>query len=111
MATTTPPKLAPAPVAGPIERYFEVSLFLLVVTGFITLLSTGRLDPLSLAMVSLALITRGVLLLRNRSAVIPEKYDTTLTLSYVLFYAADYFLISDSFVTASVHLVLFSLVV
>ena len=106
---TTPPKLMPA--AGPIERYFEVSLFLLVVTGFVTLLSTGRLDPLSLAMVSLALIARGTLLLRNRSAVIPEKYDTALTLSYLLFYAADYFLISGSFVTASVHLVLFSLVV
>ena len=109
MATTTTSKLTPA--SGAIERYFEVSLFLLVVTGFLTLASTGRLDPLSLAMVSLALIARGYLLLRNRAAVIPEKYDTTLTLSYLLFYAADYFLISDSFVTASVHLVLFSLVV
>ena len=109
MATPTTPK--PALPAGPIERYFEVSLFLLVVTGFLTLVSTGRLDPLSLAMVSLALIGRGYLLLRNRAAVIPEKYDTALTLSYLLFYAADYFLISDSFVTASVHLVLFSLVV
>ena len=108
MATTTP---KPAPAAGPIERYFEVSLFLLVVTGFLTLVSTGRLDPLSLAMVSIALVLRGGMLLRNRSAVIPERWDTVLTLTYVLFYVVDYFLISDSFVTASVHLVLFSLVV
>ena len=54
---------------------------------------------------------RGYLLLKNREFKIPEKWTNYLTLVYVLIFAVDLFLISGSYVTASVHLVLFSLVV
>ncbi len=94
-----------------IDRIFESCLFLLVVTGFVTLASTGRLDALSVVAVSAALAVRGYLLLRGRAIAIPERWTSYLTLVYVLFYAADYFLISGSYVTATVHLVLFGMVV
>jgi len=107
---------APAPAAragfrSAIDRYFEASLYLLIVTGFITLTSTGRLDALSIVAVGSALALRGWLLLRGRALVIPERWTSYLTLVYVLFYAADVFLVSGSFVSATVHLVLFSMVV
>ena len=114
MATSANPPFAqarPPHTAGPIERYFEVSLFLMVATGFLALVGTGRLDALSLIVVSLALVGRAFLLLRRAETVIPERWDTYLTFAYVLFYALDFFTISGSFVTASVHLVLFSMVV
>ena len=102
---------AGADMAESIDRYFQTSLFLLIVTGFVTLASTGRLDFLSTLFVSAALIARGYLLLKGRTVQIPERWTTYFTLLYVLVFVADLFLVSGSYVTASVHLVLFSMVV
>ncbi|MFZ3212113.1 MAG: DUF3488 domain-containing protein, partial [Terriglobales bacterium] len=95
----------------PITRYFEVSLYLLIVTGFVTLASTGRLDAPALLLVSLAMVYRGYLLLRGRTLQLPERWASYLTLVYVVFYVCDLFLLSGSFVSATVHLVLFIMVV
>jgi transglutaminase-like putative cysteine protease len=96
---------------GAVERYFEISLYLLVLTGFLTLAITGKLDLLSLLFVGAALAFRGYLLLRRQVVQLSEQWTTYLTLAYIVFYLADFFLISQSFVGASVHLVLFSMVV
>lgn len=98
-------------MAQAIERYFNVALYLLVLSGFGTLASTGGLDLPAVALVSLALVFRGYQLLTRREFVIPERWTTYLTLIYVLIYFADYFLLSGSFLTATVHLVLFTMVV
>lgn len=94
-----------------IDRFFDISLYLLIATGFGTLTSTGRLDPPSVLVGWIAIGVRGYLLLRNRNVVIPERWTSYLTIFYALFYAADYLLLSGSFVTATVHLVLFIMVV
>jgi transglutaminase-like putative cysteine protease len=94
-----------------IHRYFDVALYLLVLTGFGTLASTGSLDLPTVAIVSLVLFIRGYLLAKRRDAVIPAHWTTYLTLVYVAFYIADYFLISGSFIGATVHLVLFGMLV
>lgn len=110
--STLSPISRPAPsFKSAIDRFFDISLFLLIATGFATLAGTGRLDPLSVLVGWLAIGVRGYLLLRNRTVVIPEKWTSYLTVLYVVFYAADYFLLSGSFVTATVHLVLFIMVV
>lgn len=101
----------PRDVGTVVERYFQVSLFLLIAVGFATLFSTGRLDPISVAFVAIALVVRGYLLLKSSEFKIPERWTNYLTLAYVLVFAIDLFLISGSYLTASVHLVLFSLVV
>lgn len=101
----------PRDVAASVERYFQISLFLLIATGFITLMGTNRLDALSVVFVCSALLVRGYLLLKGREFKIPEKWTTYFTLIYVLVFVVDLFVISGSYVTASVHLVLFSLVV
>lgn len=98
------------PVATAIERYFNVALFLLVLSGFVVLASTGALDLPAVALVSLALVARGYLLLAQRDFKIPERWTTYLTLLYVLVYFADYFFLSGSFLTATIHLVLFLIV-
>jgi protein-glutamine gamma-glutamyltransferase len=103
--------LTPASTSRALERYFEVALYLLLVAGFATLASTGKLDLPSVALVGLVLIFRGYLVAQGRQVVISDKTASLLTLIYVLFYAADFFLLARSFVTATVHLVLFALVV
>ena len=98
-------------MAKAIERYFNVALFLLVLSGFGTLASTGGLDLPAVLIVGLALLFRGYLLLTQRDFVIPEHFTSYLTLIYVLVYFADYFFLSGSFLTSTVHLVLFLMVV
>ena len=107
--TSVESDIAPLPTA--VQRYFEVALYLLVMCGFGTLVSTGGLDLPTILLVVAALLFRGYLLATRRTWLIPESWTTTLTLGYVVFYLADYFVLSGLFVSATVHLVLFVMVV
>ena len=107
--TSVESDIAPLPTA--VQRYFEVALYLLVMCGFGTLVSTGGLDLPTILLVVAALLFRGYLLATRRTWLIPESWTTTLTLGYVAFYLADYFVLSGLFVSATVHLVLFVMVV
>ena len=98
-------------MAKAIERYFNVALYLLVVCGFGALASTGGLDLPAIVVVGLALALRGYQLLTRREFVIPERWTTFLTLIYVVFGFADYFVLSRSFLATTVHLALFLIVV
>lgn len=98
-------------MAKAIERYFNIALYLLVLSGFGTLASTGGLDLPAVVLVGLALGLRGIQLLTRHEFVIPERWTTVLTLIYVFIYLADYFFLSRGFLAASVHLVLFAMVV
>src|SRR5271170_1933180 len=106
---TQQPGVIPLPQA--INKYFELSLYLLVLIGFGMLASTGGLDLPTILLVGAALAVRGYLFAERRAVVISERWTTPLTVAYFIFYAADYFLISRSFLTATVHLVLFAVVV
>ncbi|HXY04340.1 MAG TPA: DUF3488 and transglutaminase-like domain-containing protein [Terriglobales bacterium] len=99
------------PLWAAVERYFEVALYLLVFVGFATLASSGGLEALTVVLVSGALLFRGYVLLSRRPWLLPERWTTPLTLAYALFYLADYFLISRTFLYATVHLVLFVMLV
>ena len=98
-------------MARVIERYFSVALYLLVLSGFGALASTGGLDLPAVILVGLALLFRGVQLLSKREFTIPERWTTYLTLIYAVIYLADYFFLSRGFLAATVHLVLFAMVV
>jgi len=101
----------PTNLAQAIERYFNIALFLLVLGGFVMLASTGGLDLPAIALVGLALLVRGYMLFSQHIFQIPESWTTYLTLIYVLVYFADYFLLSGAFLAATIHLVLFLVVV
>lgn len=109
IATKIAGTATPLPVA--IGKYFDVCLYLLAFTGFATLASTGGLDLPTTLLVSAAFLFRGYLLAEQRKLIIPERWTTFLTVLYVGFYLADYFLLSGSFLTSTVHLVLFVLIV
>ena len=111
MTLASSPQSGIAPLPTAVHRYFEVALYLLVLCGFVTLVSTGALDLPTILLVSAAIAFRGYLVATRRTLLIPESWTTTLTLAYVAFYLADYFVFSGLFVTATVHLVLFVMVV
>jgi transglutaminase-like putative cysteine protease len=99
----------PLPVA--IERYLQVALYLLVLTGFGTLASTGSLDAPTVILVGGALLVRGYLLSKRRDLQISGKWTTYLTVAYAPFYVLDLTAFSRAFLPATVHLVLFGMVV
>jgi hypothetical protein len=57
--------------------------------------------------VAAALFVRGYVLATRRTLLIPERWTSGLTIAYVAFYVFDYFLLSQQFVSTTVHLVLF----
>ena len=99
------------PLTQAIDHYFELALYLLVLTGFATLASTGGLDLPSTILVGVALAIRGYLLSQRHQFVIPERWTTPLSVAYFVFFAADYFIFSRTFLAATVHLALFGVVV
>ena len=99
------------PITQAINKYFDLCIFFLVLMGFGTLASTGVLDWPTILLVGSALAVRGYLLAGRRRIVFSERWTTPLTIAYFIFYGADYFLFSRSFLTATVHLVLFAVVV
>jgi len=94
-----------------IDNYFELALYLLVLTGFGTLAGTGGLDLPSIILVAIALAVRGYLLAKRRRFVISERWTTPLSIAYFVFFAIDYLVVSRSFLSATVHLALFGVVV
>jgi transglutaminase-like putative cysteine protease len=99
------------PLPQAINGYFELSIYLLVLMGFGTLASTGALDLPTILLVGTALAIRGYLFAEKRRVVISERWTAPLTIAYFAFYAGDYLLFSRSFLAATVHLVLFAVVV
>jgi len=103
-------KLDVIPIPKAIDGYFELALYLLVLTGFGTLASTGGLDLASIVLVGTALAIRGYILAERKHFVLSENWTTPLSMAYVLFFAADFLFLSRSFLTATVHLALFAVV-
>lgn len=98
-------------LSGTLHRYFEVALYFMLLTGFGALASTGGLSIPVVFLVTAALLLRGYFLLGQQGFFIRERWTTYFTLAYTAFYLADYALISRSFLTSTVHLVLFVMVV
>ena len=85
------------PLTKAIDHYFELALYLLVLTGFATLATTGGLDLPSIILVGIAFAIRGYLLAKRRQFTISDNWTTPLSILYFVFFAADYFLFSRSF--------------
>jgi hypothetical protein len=66
------------PVQQAIDHYFELALYLLVLTGFGALAGTGGLDLPSIILVAIALAVRGYLLAKRRSPISSSSRSTTL---------------------------------
>ncbi len=98
-------------LSAAIRRYFDVALYLLIFTGFGTLASTGRLDFPTVLLVTAALLFRGYALARHRTVLLSVRWTNFLTVACIVFYLADEFLISRTFLPALVHLILFVMLV
>ena len=87
--------------ALPAERFFRASLFLLMATSVATLVSTGKLDLLTMIVAPSAVFYKGVRWWRRRPAEIPHRIATRLVVAYLLFFPLDIFFFSRAFAEGS----------
>src|ERR1700728_4161743 len=96
---------APLPA---VQRYFEVSLFLLVSTGVLAVVLTGKLDPISLFVPLLALAYKGFRIWRGRGPEISARVATWLVLAYFLFFPLDLWIFSRNLSTGAANPALYA---
>ena len=95
MSSSTEPIGALAADSLPaVQRYFQVSLFLLVTTGILAIVSTGKLDLLSTLIPPVALIYKGVRVFRGRGPELSARVATCFVLAYFLFFPFDLWVLS-----------------
>jgi hypothetical protein len=96
---------ASASVAGvpalPAERFFRTSLFLLMATAVTTLVSTGKLDLVTMIVAPSAVLYKGVRWWRRCPSEIPQRLATRLVVLYLVVFPVDVLFLSRSFVAAS----------
>ncbi len=120
MAAAARPTIPPV---SAVQRYFEVSLYLLVSTGVVAVISTGKLDWISLVVPPVALAYKGIRIWRGQGPEISQRIATWLVLAYFLVFPADLWVFSRSLaegapnptlyaaLLAAIHLLLFAILV
>jgi protein-glutamine gamma-glutamyltransferase len=100
-----------------VERYFEISLLLLLSTAFVTVATTGKLDLVSILGVSAGLLVKLWSYFRDKDYSLASRTVTRLSIFYLFFYALDFLIFApgpsalDRMLQATVHLVLFTAVI
>lgn len=120
-----------APLPGPerseglsaVQRYFELSLYLLVSTGVLAVVTTGKLDLVSTFVPLAALTYKGVRLWHGRGPEFSPRLATWLVLAYFLFFPLDLWVLSRGLaegapnppmyaaLLSAIHLLLFAVLV
>jgi protein-glutamine gamma-glutamyltransferase len=101
----------PAVPALPAERFFRVSLSLLVLVSILTLSSTGKLDLLTSLVAPLAALYKGYRWWHGRPAELSPRAATWCLLVYLAFFPVDALFLSRFFVGGSSSPALFTALV
>src|SRR5208283_207801 len=90
-----------------VERFFQFALLGLVASGFLAVAGSGYLDGPTMVLTAAGLVLRSLTICGWVRLNVSGRTATLIGLGYAAFFAADYFLLSRDFLTATVHLVFF----
>ena len=106
-----------------LKRHFEISLYFLLLTGVLTLVSTGKLDLVSILLPPAALLFKGYRWWRGRGPELSNRVATWITIAYFVFFPFDLWVVSRilgsdaqhpglyAALLATIHLMLFAIIV
>lgn len=97
----------PLELPDTLERFLQASLLVMLASGYLAVAFSGELDAAALAVGAGALVARLLHLAGLVRISIPVRWVNAVTVLYLLFFPADYFLLSRDFTRAVVHLVIF----
>jgi hypothetical protein len=86
-------------------RYFRVSSYLLIISGFVAIAGTGAIDAFSLLLFGSALVVSWFIDTEALQRRTPRWLLNAIALAYFPFYLIDYKFISGSFVVSTIHLI------
>lgn len=90
--------------AARLERFFELSLVLMIATGFAGVAIGGGADPVSGCLLAAALGYRMIRAFRPALPTISRRDGTIIAFAILLFYPADIFFLSVEFVAPTIRL-------
>jgi transglutaminase-like putative cysteine protease len=96
-AATTSPGVSSLPA----ERFFRASLFLLILTSVVTVVSTGKLELLSSTLAPVAVLYKGFRWWSGRPAELSQRTATWMVVAYLAIFPADVLFFSRVFVANS----------
>lgn len=96
-----------AAVPKTIDRFFEFSLLGMLAAGYFAVAGSGYLDWPTATLTLIALCLRGLMAGGIVELKFSNRFIAILTFLYIVFWPVDYFFISQSSLTATVHLVCF----
>ncbi|GAC1664429.1 MAG: hypothetical protein NVS9B4_19850 [Candidatus Acidiferrum sp.] len=99
--TNSSPITLPGFPALPAERFFRISLFLLLLTAVSTLSSTGKLDIFTAVLGPAAILYKGYRWWRSRPAELSPRTATYLVVAYLAILPVDIFVLSRILVANS----------
>ena len=85
---------SPAIPALPAERFFRTALSLLILTSILTLVSTGKLDPIACVVAPILALIKGLRWWNGRPPELSQRAATWLVLGYLLFFPVDALFVS-----------------
>jgi transglutaminase-like putative cysteine protease len=88
------------------QRYFQISVHALIITAFIALALTGRLDLISIVFFMLGWSYSAYRSAKAMPPLISSRDAFVLSCGYILFFFIDGTIFSRSFIPATIHLVL-----
>jgi len=107
----------------PAERFYRTALFFLVLTSILSVVSTGKLDPVTTILAPIVILFKGFRWWRGYPAELRQPVATRLVVAYLFLFPVDAFFLSRSLATntsnpalyaallAAVHFLLFITVV
>ncbi|MBK9168139.1 MAG: DUF3488 domain-containing protein [Bryobacterales bacterium] len=99
------------PAASSIDRFFHFSLWGMVACGFLAIAGAGFLDPLTIGVAGAGILLRLAMVLGLAAVTIPASLLNILTIAYIGFYPIDYHWFAQDFLTATLRLLLFVVLV
>jgi transglutaminase-like putative cysteine protease len=89
------------------DRYFKLSSYGVIASGFVAIAATGRVDAFSLIVFGSALAASWFIDTASLKRRIPSWLLNSLALVYLPFFLIDYRMLSRSFVVSTIHLIFF----
>src|ERR1700739_4307452 len=77
-----------------LRRHFEISLYLLLLTGVLTLVSTGKLDLVSMLALPAAMLYKGYRWWHGKGPELSNRAASWLTIAYFVFFPFDLWIVS-----------------
>jgi hypothetical protein len=102
-SSATSPVPSPALQVSPLpaERFFQGSLLLLIGSSIATLIATGKIDPISCIIATLAMIFKGYRWWKREQPELSHRVATFLVIGYLVIFPLDVLLFSRAYVSTS----------